>query len=114
MKRITMFGVTVLAAAFFFSPESKSLAQQPSVGKSTSMLCKISPGGRGIIRGFVLVTLTNLTTSTIPKGQTLFAMKGNETIKFRAAAAIPQSGSVTNRTSAKAFLIAGDCTGWYD
>ncbi len=113
MNRITMFGVTVLAAAFLFSPGSKALAQQPSSGKSVSMLCKISPGGPGIIRGFVLVTLSNLTTSTVPKGQTLFAEKGDKTIKFRAAEAIPQNGSATYRTSARAFQVAGDCRGWY-
>jgi len=77
------------------------------------MLCKVSLGGSGIIRGFVLVTLTNLTTSTIPKGQTLFAKRNNKTIQFRAAEPIPNGGSVTNRTSNRAFQGEGDCQGWY-
>jgi hypothetical protein len=113
MKRFTMIAVTVLAAAFFFSPGSKAQAQKPIVGKSTSLLCKISLGGPGIVRGFVLVTLSNLTTSTIPKGQTLFALKENKTIKFRAAEAIPLNGNATFRTSDRAFMTEGDCTGWY-
>jgi hypothetical protein len=113
MNRFTMFALTVLAAVLFFSPGTRALAQQPS-GKSTSLLCKISLGGPGIVRGFVVVTLSNLTTLTIPKGQTLFARKGNETIKFRAAEAIPQNGYATYQTRARAFLSEGDCLGWYE
>jgi hypothetical protein len=109
MNRITMFGVPVLAVAFLLSPGSKSLAQQPSSGNRVSMLCKIAVGGPG----FTLVTLNNLTTSTIPKGQTLFAKKGNETIRFRAAEAIPGNGSATYRTRARAFQVFGECEGWY-
>ena len=97
-----------LAAILFCSPGSEAVAQQPNPGGVT-MLCKTTLGGSG----FVIVTLSNLTTATIPKGQTLFAMKGNETIKFEAAEAIPENGSVTYRTSASAFQEAGDCTGWY-
>ena len=108
MNRPTMFVMTALAATFFCPPESKVLAQQPSPS-SVTLLCKTSLGGSG----FVFVTLSNLTTATIPKGQTLFAMKGNETIKFEAAEAIPENGSVTYRTSAAVFQEAGDCTGWY-
>jgi hypothetical protein len=53
------------------------------------------------------------TTKTIPKGQTLFVMKGNETIKFDAAEDIGDNGSVTYRTTAAAFQAEGDCSGWY-
>ena len=105
MNRPTMFVVTALVTTFFCSP---GLAQQPSPS-SVALLCKTSLGGSG----FAFVTLSNLTTATIPKGQTLFAMKGNETIKFEAVEAIPENGSVTYRTSASAFQEAGDCTGWY-
>ena len=108
MNRPTMFVVTALAATFFWSPESKVLAQQPSPS-SVTLLCKTSLGGSG----FAFVTLSNLTTATIPKGQTLFAMKGNDTIKFEVAEAIPDNGSVTYHASAAAFQEAGDCTGWY-
>jgi hypothetical protein len=58
----------------------------PSAPTQMSMFCKTSAGGPG----FVLVTLTNMTNSNIPKGQALFARKGGETIKFEAAEAIPQ------------------------
>ena len=109
MNRITMFGVTVLAAAILFSHGSESLAQQPSSGDRMSMFCSTSAGGKG----FVLVTLSNLTTLTIPKGKTLFAMKGGKTIKFRAAEAIPNGGKVTYRTSASAFQVEGPCDGWH-
>jgi hypothetical protein len=109
MNRITMFGVTALAAAFLFSPGSEALAQQPSSGDRISMFCSTSAGGPG----FVLVTLSNLTTSTIPKGTTLFASKGGKTIKFRAAEAIPSSGKATYRTSASAFQVEGACDGWH-
>ena len=108
MNRPTMFVVTALAATFFCSPGSKALAQQPSPS-SVTLLCKTSLGGSG----FVFVTLSNLTTATIPKGKALFAMKGNDRIKFEAAEAIPENGSVTYRASAPAFLEGGDCTGWY-
>ena len=108
MNRPTMFVMTALAATFFCSPESKAQAQQPSPS-SVTLLCKTSLGGSG----FAFVTLSNLTTATIPKGQTLFAMKGNEAIKFEVAEAIPDNGSATYRTSATAFQEAGDCTGWY-
>ena len=106
MNRPTMLVVTALAATFFCSPGS--LAQQPGPS-SVSLLCKTSLGGSG----FVFVTLSNLTTATIPKGQALFAMKGNDRIKFEAAEAIPENGSVTYPASAPAFLEGGDCTGWY-
>ena len=106
MNRPTMFVVTALAATFFCSLGSK--AQQPSTS-SVTLLCKTSLGGSG----FAFVTLSNLTTATIPKGQTLFAMKGNDRIKFETAEAIPENGSVTYRASAPAFLEGGDCTGWY-
>jgi hypothetical protein len=101
-----MLVVTALAATFFCSPGS--LAQQPGPS-SVSLLCKTSLGGSG----FAFITLSNLTTAIIPKGQTLFALKGNDNIKFEAAEAIPENGSVTYRTSATAFQEAGDCTGWY-
>jgi hypothetical protein len=100
MKRFTILA-TVLVAAFLLSPEAKA--------QSASLLCKTSLGGSG----FVLVTLSNLTTKTIPKGQTLFAMKGNETIKFEAAEEILENGSVTYRTTAAAFQAEGNCSGWY-
>src|SRR5215831_6954224 len=108
MNRPTMFVMTALAATFFCSPASRALTQQPGPG-SVSLLCKTSLGGSG----FAFVTFSNLTTTIIPKGQTLFATKGNEAIKFEAAEAIPENGSVTYRTSATAFQEAGDCTGWY-
>jgi hypothetical protein len=101
MKRFTILVVTVLAAAFFLSPESKA--------QGVPLLCKTSLGGGGS----ALLTLSNLTTKTIPKGQTLFAKKGNETIKFDAAEDIHENGSVTYRTSAAAFQEEGDCSGWY-
>jgi hypothetical protein len=41
-------------------------------------------------------------------------MRGNETIKFDVAEAIPENGSVTYRTNAEAFQEEGDCTGWYN
>jgi hypothetical protein len=108
MKRFTMFVVTVLAVAFFCVPGPEALAQKPGSG-SVTLLCKTALGGAG----FVTVTLTNLTTSTIPKGQTLFAMKGNETIKFTAPEAIPENGNAAFPTKVKAFQVAGDCQGWY-
>jgi hypothetical protein len=108
MERITKFGVTVLAAAFLLSPGSEALAQQPS-SSAISMFCSTSAGGPG----FVLVTLSNLATSTIPNGTTLFARKGGKTIKFRAAEAIPSGGKVTYRTSDGAFQVEGTCDGWH-
>jgi hypothetical protein len=101
MKRFTILVVTVLAAAFLLSPEAKA--------QGVPLLCKTSLGGSGS----ALVTLSNLTTKTIPKGQTLFAKKGNETIKFEAAEDIHDNGSVTYRTSVVAFQDEGDCSGWY-
>jgi hypothetical protein len=101
MKRFTTLAVTVLAAAFLLSPEAKA--------QGVPLLCKTSLGGSG----FALVTLSNLSTKTIPKGQTLFAKKGNETIKFEAAEDIHENGSVTYRTSVAAFHDEGDCSGWY-
>jgi hypothetical protein len=71
------------------------------------LLCKTSLGGSGS----ALVTLSNLTTKTIPKGQTLFAKKDNETIE--AAEDIHENGSVTYRTSTVAFQDEGDCLSWY-
>ena len=109
MNRPTMFVMTALVATFFCSPGSKALAQQPS-SSSVIVLCKTSLGGSGS----VIVTLSNLTTKTIPKGQTLFAKKGNETIKFEAAEAISENGSVAYRTNTTAFQDEGDCTGWYN
>jgi hypothetical protein len=101
MKRFTIFVVTVLAAAFVLSLEAKA--------QGVPLLCKTSLGGSG----FALVTLSNLTTKTIPKGQALFAMKGNETIKFEAAEDIRENGSASYRTSSTAFQAEGDCSGWY-
>ena len=109
MNRITMFGVTVLAAAILFSHGSEALAQQPSSGDRMSMFCSTAAGGKG----FVLVTLSNLTTSAIPKGKTLFAKKGNKTIKFRAAETIPPNGTASYRTDAGAFQVEGPCDGWH-
>jgi hypothetical protein len=108
VSRNTILAATICAAAaFLVTLGSDVLAQQPS--SKTSMLCKILPSSKG----FVLVTLSNLTTSTIPKGQTLSAKKGNKTIQFRAEEPILNGGSVTNRTDDKAFQEAGDCEGWY-
>ena len=73
------------------------------------MFCKTWAGGKG----FVLVTLSNLTTSTIPKGETLFASKGGKTIKFQAAEAIPDGGNTIYRTSVGAFQVDGPCDGWH-
>jgi hypothetical protein len=101
MKRFTIFVATVLVAAFLLSPEAKA--------QSASLLCKTSLGGSGS----ALITLSNLTGKTIPKGQTLFAKKGNETIKFEATEDIRENGSVTYRTSGAAFQDEGDCLGWY-
>jgi hypothetical protein len=92
---------------------SDSIAQEtgavPNPQTRVSMLCKTSAGGPGI----ALVTLSNLTTSTIPKGKTLFAKKDDETIKFQAADAIPNGGYATYRTDARAFQSDGPCDGWY-
>jgi hypothetical protein len=96
-----------VAAVFLIAAGSDALSQQPSPKTRTSLLCKISLTGGG-----VLVTLSNLTASTIPEGQTLFARKGNKTLQFRATKAIPNGGSVENRTSAKEFVTEGDCEGW--
>jgi mitochondrial fission protein ELM1 len=101
MKRFTILVVTALAAAFFLSPEAKA--------QGVPLLCKTSLGGAGS----ALITLSNLTRKTIPKGQTLFAKKGDETIKFEAAEDIRENGSVTYRTNAAAFHEEGDCLGWY-
>ena len=101
MKRFIMLGVTVLAAAFLLSSEAKA--------QGTPLLCKVSLGGSG----FASVTLSNLTTKTIPKGQTLFAKKGNETIKFEAAEDIRENGSVSYHTNDAGFQDEGDCSGWY-
>jgi hypothetical protein len=107
--RLRQVSAICVTAGFLLAPGSDALAQQPSPKTRTSMLCKVSAGGKG----FVLVTLTNLTTSTIPKGQTLFSKKSNKTIQFQAAEPIGSGGSVTNRSSASAFEAAGDCEGWY-
>ncbi len=110
MRRFATCAVAILTAGLFFSPGSEALAQQPTLGKSTSLICKVSLGGPDM----VLVTFTNITTATIPKGQTLFASKGDTTIKFQAADAIPQNGNATFQTKSGAFMSAGDCLGWYD
>jgi hypothetical protein len=107
MTRISIFGATLLAAAFLFSGEA--LAQQPTSSDRVSLFCATSAGGPG----FVLVTLSNLTTSTIPKGKTLFAMKGGKTIEFQTAEAIPASGTATYRTSEDVFQVEGPCDGWH-
>lgn len=107
--RLSQAAAICATAAFLIAPGSEALAQQPSPKAQVSMFCKTSAGGQG----FVLVTLTNLATSTIPKGQTLFAKKGDETIQFQAAEAIPVNGTVTNRTSVGAFQVEGPCDGWY-
>jgi hypothetical protein len=49
---------------------------------------KTSLGGSGS----ALLTLSNLTAKTIPKGQTLLAKIGIETIKFDAAKDIHENG----------------------
>lgn len=81
----------------------------PNPQNRVSMFCRTSAGGPG----FVLVTLTNLTNSSIPKGQTIFARKNGETIKFQAAEAIPEGSSVVYRTSAETFQVEGNCDGWF-
>ena len=93
-----------VTAAFLIAP---AVAQQPKT--PVSMLCSTSAGGPG----FVLLKLSNLTSSSIPKGQMLFAKKGGKTIQFKAAEAIPAGGSVTQRTSEGAFQVEGNCDGWY-
>jgi hypothetical protein len=98
--------VICVAVAFLFA---SSFAEA-----KTSMLCKVSLGGSGMLRTFVLVTLTNLTATAIPKGQTLFAKKEGKTLKFQSVAAIPENGSVTFETTEGAFKAAGDCEGWFD
>lgn len=108
MKRLTMSVMTVLAAAFFCVPGPEAIAQKPPSG-SVPLLCKTTLGGAG----FVTVTFSNLTTATIPKGKTLFAIKGDETLKFTAPEAIPNNGQASFPTKAKAFQIEGDCQGWY-
>jgi hypothetical protein len=100
--------MTVLAAAYICVPGPEAVAQTPGSG-SVTLLCKTTLGGQG----FVTVTFSNLTTQTIPKGQTLFAMKGDETIKFTAPEAILNNGSASFPTTAKTFQIEGDCQGWY-
>jgi hypothetical protein len=114
MNRFTMCALTGLTVGLFFSAGSDAFAQKPTLGKSTSLICKISPGGQDMVRGFVLVTFTNITTASIPKGKTLFASKGDTTIKFQATDAIPQNGNATFKTKSGAFMTAGDCLGWYD
>jgi hypothetical protein len=109
MNLILMFGVTVFAAAILFSPGSEALAQQPNSGDHISMFCRTSAGGKG----FVLVTLSNLSTSAIPKGKTLFAKKSDKIIKFPAAETIPPNGTATYRTDASAFQVEGPCEGWH-
>ncbi len=69
MDRLTTFGFAVLAATVLLSHSSEVLAEQPASNGRISMFCKTSAGGKG----FVMVTLSNLTTLTIPKGKTLFA-----------------------------------------
>lgn len=103
-----------LAAVFLTTSGFQAVAQQPgSAAKVVSMLCKIAPGGRGIIRGFVMVTLSNISTSTIPKGQTLFAKKANKTVQFRADKDMPSGVASAFKTSNGAFLSEGECEGWY-
>jgi hypothetical protein len=105
MRLIKAAGICVTVAFLFASEFAEA---------KSSLLCKVSLGGSGVIRGFVLVTLSNLTTSTIPKGQTLFAKKGDKTLQFRTEALIAENGSVTFETSDKAFMVPGDCEGWMD
>lgn len=103
-RLIQAAGICVTAAFLFVSE---------SADAKVPMLCKVSLGGAGIIKGFVFVTLSNLTTSTIPKGQTLFAKKGNKTIRFQTAKPIPENGIAVYKTSERAFQVEGDCEGWY-
>ena len=105
-KPIALSTFACVTAAFLIAPGPVAMAQQP---KPVSMLCSTSAGGPG----FVLVKLSNLTSSSIPKGQMLFAKKGGKTIKFTAAEAIPAGGSVTQRTRDGAFQVEGNCDGWY-
>ena len=71
-----------VTAAFLIAPGSVAVAQQPKT--TVSLFCSTSAGGPGS----VLVKFSNLTTSDIPKGETLFAKKGDKTIQFKAAEAI--------------------------
>ena len=93
MNPITMFGVTVLAAAFLFSPGSEALAQQPSSGDRISMFCSTSAGGPG----FVLVTLSNLATSTVDR------LAGLTTLQHRKVA-FEQIGSIKARMCVKSRI----------
>jgi hypothetical protein len=77
-KPIALSTFACVTAAFLIAPGSVAMAQQPK--SPESMLCSTSAGGPG----FVLVKLSNLTSSSIPKGETLFAKKGDKTIQFNA------------------------------
>jgi hypothetical protein len=106
-KPIALSTFACVTAAFLIAPGSVAMAQQPK--SPESMLCSTSAGGPG----FVLVKLSNLTSSSIPKGETLFAKKGDKTIQFNAAEAIPAGGTVTYSTSEGAFQVEGNCDGWH-
>jgi hypothetical protein len=105
MTLIKAAGICVIVAFLFASEFAEA---------RSSMLCKVSLGGAGMIRGYVLVTLSNLTKSTIPNGQTLFAKKGDQTLQFQTETPIGENGSVSFETRDKAFMVPGDCEGWID
>ena len=106
-KPIALSTFACVSAVFLVTPGSVAVAQQPKT--PVSMFCSTSAGGPGV----VLVKLSNLTSSEIPKGETLFAKKGGKTIEFKAAEAIPAGGSVTERTSEGAIQFEGNCDGWH-
>ena len=103
--RLSQAAAICVTGGFLIAAGSVAVAQQPEI----SMFCKTSAGGPGL----ALVTLTNLTSSSIPKGQTLFAKKGGVTIQFQAAEEIPAGGSAIQRMSDAAFQVEGNCDGWH-
>ena len=113
MKSITVFGAVVVVAAASLVSSASGAYAQTAAPKEMSMLCKTSIGGRGIIRGYVELTLSNIGASPIPKGHTMYAQKGKKTIKFKAPQPIPPGGAATFRTSSRAFMSQGECRGWY-
>lgn len=107
-------GAVIAQESAYFGANGIIIAQEPGTAvtkpqSQVSMFCSTSAGGPG----FVLVTLSNLTTSTIAKGKTLFAKKGGTTIQFQTTEDIPNGGAATYRTDASAFQVEGACDGWH-
>ena len=111
--KISYLMVAAIAGIFIATGGPASSQPAGAVAKTSSLLCKLAAGGRGIIRGYVMLTFSNVGTSTVPKGQTVFAKKDSKTVKFTFQKDVPSGGAATFKTSNRAFMSEGECEGWY-